>query len=162
MNDEEAMHFATIENYNDLIAAVAETYAADPKYANINLKLLLDHISQGIHSSVCIKRIRNIENLLNERIQEKYDADSNILLKVSFLHKNSFLKWPRFVLMVILFIAVAIFVLAFFPLLYKVIMNVQPPYFYHWLSAFIMFVLICWIPVFKQAFIKLKSSEVTQ
>lgn len=159
MTDQEAEYFDDIAHYNDLIVAIAEIYAADHQYRDMDMNKMLIATSMSLSHTQDLNSLHNIKNSVEKIIEYKMDRDSNILLKIFLLKPDSFLKWPRFVLMIILFIAGATFVLGFFAVMVKVLMNIQYPYFYYWLIAFIIFVLICWIPVFHKAYTTLKSPE---
>ena len=154
---DEAVYFDDKDTYKQLTSEMMAMLHSDLKYADLDVRDVFTILARSMLHERRMVRVNNIEKGFNKIYAAKIAEDANILLKVAFLKPHSFLKWPRFILMILLFICMASFVIAFFPVIFKAIYQIEYPYFYHWLIGFIVFTILCWTPVFMRAFNQLKT-----
>lgn len=156
ISKEEAQFFEVMENYNRLIIALLAQFNEHSKYADIDLREFLVYLPNVIY----LFGDREYLSCVEQCIERKFDSDADLILDLSYLKPDSFLKWPRFVLTCFIFLAMLITCFGFFAELIKVMFSIQAPYFYHWTFVIALITFLCWIPVLYRAFNKLKTKAV--
>lgn len=142
--------------YAEFVGYITEIYTQSNESA-FPLRNLIDHLSAKIRAEQRIKHLGNIENSIYKMYIEKTTENATFLLRLSFLNCKSRLKWIRYAIMVMLFSAMVFIIFGALAVVINVLFQFESNIVYYMMGGFTLFVWSNWIPVFKKAYLLLKT-----
>lgn len=144
--------------FSAFVKSIMNAYESIADNQDIDIRQYLIDIHLKINEEVRLRRLNNIENMVHNRMKKNADEKSDTLLKVFFLKSDSKFKWLRFCLMNLLFVGLIVIVFGFWAFFFSALINFETNSIYYIFTGLGLFTLVSWLPVLKEAYMKLKLS----